>query len=244
MRIWLHEMAGNETGWMAWCLDVHGLATWSSSEAEVLGKVPSKLVEHQSWLARHGLARPEVGGHVRVVERVRGNEILFSWDYAPCAADEIDHTLRLLSASRGDLVQTVEGLPEGALDWDPPYRAFADWATWRSVRAILAHMANCETHYYLRAIGHKSALPPASPRGDWARFLAAHREEAVTFLRELATSSDRARVDFADGGAWSVRKVLRRLVWHELLHWKSIRRIGRDFERCTQPGGTPWPLTS
>ncbi|HDL85688.1 MAG TPA: hypothetical protein ENH11_05100 [Candidatus Acetothermia bacterium] len=28
---------------------------------------------------------------------------------------------------------------------------------------------------------------------------------------------------------WSVRKVLRRLVWHELLHWKSIKRIVREY---------------
>ena len=49
MRVWLQEMTGNETGWMAWCLDVHGFATWSSSEAQVLGKVPNKLTEHLVW---------------------------------------------------------------------------------------------------------------------------------------------------------------------------------------------------
>jgi len=233
MRVWLQEMTGNETGWMAWCLDVHGFATWSSSEAQVLGKVPNKLMEHQVWLAKHGLVSPKVEGDVRVVERVRGNEVLFSWDYAPCEAGEIDRTLGLLSASRDDLVQTVGGLPARALDWDPPYRSFADWATWRNVRAILAHIANCETHYYLPAINHESSLPPASSGGDWMQFLPAHREETVTYLRKLATSPDRARVDFGEGDAWSVRKVLRRLVWHELLHLMSIRRIGRDFERCT-----------
>jgi hypothetical protein len=116
MRVWLHEMAGNETGWMAWCLDFHGFATWASSEAEVLGRVPAKLAEHRRWLAEHGLACPKVGGDVQVVERVRGNEILFSWDYAPCGADEIDLTLRLLSASRSDLVKTIGVLPEAALD--------------------------------------------------------------------------------------------------------------------------------
>ncbi|MEW6751956.1 MAG: hypothetical protein AB1505_13410 [Candidatus Latescibacterota bacterium] len=29
---------------------------------------------------------------------------------------------------------------------------------------------------------------------------------------------------------WSVRKVLRRLVWHELLHGKSIQRIAREYQ--------------
>lgn len=233
MRLWLHEVTGNETGWIAWCLDVLGFATWAQTEAEVLGRVPTKFLAHQAWLARHDMPSPDIGADLRIVERVCGNEILFSWDFAPCEAAEIDLTLRLLSASRDDLVRTVEDLPKGALDWDPPYRAFAEWATWRSVRAILAHIANCETHYYLPAIGHQSKLPPASPAGDWPRFLAEHREETVAFLRELRSSPERARVRFDDEGAWSVRKVLRRLVWHELLHWKSIRRIGQAFERRT-----------
>ncbi|MDP3179091.1 MAG: DinB family protein [Spirochaetaceae bacterium] len=230
MRVWLQEMTGNETGWMAWCLDVDGFATWARCEIEVLGKMPAKLAEHRAWLASRGLASPDVGNDVRVVERVRGNEALFSPDFAPCEAEDIERALLLLAASRADLLRTVEALPGEALDWDPPYRAFAAWARWRSARSILAHVANCETHYYLPAIGHESRLPPASPEGDWARNLAAHREETVAFLLGLKSSPDRARIDFADGEAWSVRKVLRRLVWHELLHLKSIRRIGGDFE--------------
>jgi hypothetical protein len=156
---------------------------------------------------------------------------LFSPDHAPCAPDEIDLTLRLIAASRDDLVRAVEGLPEAALDWDPPYRAFLEWATWRTVREILAHVANCETHYYLPAIGHEPMVPPVSPQGDWRGALAEQRAETIAFLGGLKTAADRARVTFDGEEAWSVRKVLRRLVWHELLHWKSIRRIGRDFAR-------------
>ena len=47
----------------------------------------------------------------------------------------------------------------------------------------------------------------------------------VQFLTELQGEPDRARLSLAAGEAWSVRKVLRRLVRHELLHWKSIQRI-------------------
>lgn len=238
MRVWLQEMTGNEVGWVAWCLDVQGFATWAETEGEVLARVPGKLEAHKAWLARHGLvgvaasseASNGAASGVEVVDTARGNEVLFLPDCEPCEVSEIELTLRLLSASRADLVQTVEGLPEQALDWDPPYRAFLDWATWRSVRQILAHVANCETHYYLPAIGGKSQLPAASPEGDWHQFLAAHRAQTVSFLEQLKESRDRARV-IVGGEAWSVRKVLRRLVWHELLHWKSIRRIGREFEQ-------------
>jgi len=233
VRVWLHEVTGDESGWNAWCLDVHGFATWAGTEADVVDRVPKKLAEHQAWLARHELPTPGVGGDVEIVERVRGNEILFSPDYAPCEPQDVDLTLHLLSATREDLVRLVEGLPERALDWDPPYRAFAEWATWRSVRAILAHVANCETHYYLRALGYQPKMSPASPGQDWRRFLGAHRDETIAFLSILRKSPDRACVRTEGGESWSVRKVLRRLVWHELLHWKSIGRIGRDFRQCT-----------
>lgn len=229
MRISLQEMTGNESGWMAWCLAVHGFATWASTEAAVIEQVPRKLATHQSWLARHEVPAVNVSGAVEIVERVRGNEILFSRDYDPCGHEEIDLTLRLLSATRADLISLVLSLPEAAFDWDPPYREFASWATWRSIRAILAHVANCETHYYLPAIGHTTELPPASSSRDWQRFLQAHREETVAFLTALKQSPDRARVTTENEERWSVRKVLRRLVWHELLHWKSIMRIGREF---------------
>ena len=154
---------------------------------------------------------------------------MFSRDAEPCGINELDLAIQLLSASREDLLATVSSLPSDALDWDPPYRSFADWATWRTVRAILAHVANTETHYYLRSIGHEPRSAPAEAEGDWEKFLPQHRRETIRFLEGIRGAADGARVS-RDGEEWSLRKVLRRLVRHELLHWKSIRRIDREYE--------------
>jgi hypothetical protein len=228
--IWLHEAVGNESGWSAWCLDLVGLATWAPTESEVLARVPTKLDEYQSWVARHGIQAPDSDCSIRVVERVRGDEVMFSRDVESCETSELDLAIQLLSASREDLLSAVSSLPSAALDWDPPYRSFASWATWRTVRAILAHVANTETHYYLRSIGQQPCSMPAEADGNWAEFLPEHRQETIRFLEGVRASSDRARVS-RDGEEWSLRKVLRRLVRHELLHWKSIRRIGREYKR-------------
>jgi hypothetical protein len=227
LRIWLHEAVGDETGWSAWCLDLLGFATWAPTETGVLARVPAKLDEHQEWLARHGVPTADVDRAVRVVERVHGDEVLFSRDAEPCEVDEIDLAIRLLTASREDLIETVSSLPPDALDWEPPYRSFAAWATWKTVRATLAHIANTETRYYLPSVGHEPRLPPAPVDGGWREFLPEHREEATRFLRGMHDAADRARV--SQDGDWSLRKVLRRLVRHELLHWKSIRRIAGEY---------------
>jgi hypothetical protein len=120
-----------------------------------------------------------------------------------------------------DLLATVSSLPPDVLDWDPPYRSFADWATWRTVRDVLAHIANTKTHYYLPSIGHEPRSAPARVDGNWKDFLWQHRQETIRFLEETRGAADRACAS-REGEEWSLRKVLRRLVMHELLHWKSI----------------------
>jgi hypothetical protein len=167
------------------------------------------------------------------VDRFVGNEILFPPDLEPARAEDIDLTIDLLACSRADLIAQLSEAPEGALDWDPPYRRFAPWADWRTIRAKLAHVANGESHYYTRNLGHEPSDPPADPRGDWNAFLATSRAQAVTFLESAKASRDLRRVQTIDHGfgeeAWSVRKALRRLVSHERVHSKSIARILRDF---------------
>ncbi|MBS1195386.1 MAG: hypothetical protein H6R33_106, partial [Actinobacteria bacterium] len=91
-----------------------------------------------------------------------------------------------------------------------------------------AHLANTETHYYLGAIGFHPPWEPVPPEGEWPLFLADRRAAAIQFLDDLKGASDLARVD-PDAG-WSVRKVLRRMIWHERLHTKSIRRILGEYQ--------------
>lgn len=229
MRVWLHEAVGNETGWNAWNLDLLGFATWAPTGREVLERVPAKADEHLKWLDRHGITRPKCPPGLKIVEQISGDEVLFEADRAPVTDGQIDRTIRLLRASRGELVRTLESLPGGALDWDPPYRAFASWATWRSIRAVCAHIANTETHYYLPSIGYPPRIPPAPADGDWRRFLPRHRQETTARLEDLRASSDRTRLRIEQEEQWSAAKVLRRLVRHELLHWKSICRIAGQY---------------
>ncbi len=215
-----------------------GFATWAPSVDTLLESLPAKLERHAVWCRSHRLDAPPQNGF-DVVGRVTGNEILFEPDREEATPAEIDRAIAMLEASRADVLGDVEAAPAAALDWDPPYRRFASWASWRTIRANLAHVANGETHYYLTNVGHRPRVPAAEPGGDWRRFLADHRAEAIAFLEALKQSRDRARV----GGHhwhdevewWSVRKALRRMVRHELLHWRSIRRILASYAEEARP---------
>ena len=234
-RVSLHEGHDGEPGIEAWVPALIGFATWAPTEADLYDRLTKKLDEHFRWLAHHRLNAPSEDPGFEVVERVTGGEVLFETDDRPASPEEIDLALHLLAASRADLLAALDGASDDLLDWDPPYARFAAWADWRTIRANLVHVANGETHYYLPSIGHQPDTAPATPEEDWRRMVHRSREEAAGFLRELRSSSDRTRLTTIDHGfgeeRWSVRKVLRRMVRHELTHWKSIRRIGREYER-------------
>ena len=231
VRIWLHEWKGNAHGWNAWSLDHLGFATWASSRAEVLDRAPGKFEAYREGLSEDGAdTLIDPSSQIEIVEVISGDEVAFQDDLVPASVEEISRCVELLQHTRRGLLATVESLPDSVLDWDPPYRQFDSWAWWKTIRQILAHIALCEVGYYLPSIGwHVGFDPGEIEHRPWQEHLQCSRKETQRFLEELKSSPDRARIAETDE-TWSVRKVLRRLVWHERLHWKSIQRIARDYK--------------
>ncbi len=233
MRIWLHEGHDGEPGIEAWAPDWLGFATWAEDPAALLAKLPAKLREYRLWRERHGIAPGHANLEPEIVATEVGGEILFAPDREPATREEIALAVRLLEASRADLLAVLDAAPAGLLDWDPPYRRFADWATWRSIRATLAHIADAETHYYLLNLGCEPEGPQIDTSRDWRAEMARARSAAYRALERLSASADRARVSSLElpygREDWSVRKSLRRMVAHERQHTKSIARIARAF---------------
>ncbi len=229
-RVYLHRAFDEEGegGHHAWIPSYLGFSTWGETEGEVVKKVPDKLLEYTRFRERSGLPC-RVGSEpseVEVAGRVSGNEILFDWDYQPVSPSLIDETIELLHATRTDLLRLVAELPENVLDWNPPYHRFSSWANWRTIREILVHIANVETHYYLPNIGIRPTISPADSEVPWEHILLRHRTVTIEALQKLKAEQDFSRVHFFDvHGGWSLGKVLRRLIWHERLHSKSICRI-------------------
>jgi len=241
MQVWLVSGTEAEPGVQAWGLDHLGFATWGLTRSEVLGRVPRKLDVHLRWMAEHQLpSREGQGQRVDVVEEISGHEPLFGHDRKPATIGEIDLAMALLRASHHDLVELLNNVPDAFLSWEPPYRRFADWADWRTVAATLAHMANAESHYYLAMIGYEPQRATVTSEDDWQVYLSAVRDDTIESLALLPSSEDRARVQTrirrsrrAPAGEveeWSVRKALRRIVRHDLLHTRSIQRIRREWD--------------
>lgn len=247
MKVWLVSGTEVEPGVQAWSLNHLGFATWGSTKRDVLDRVPRKLDDHLQWLTEHRLPRPEVHDQrVEVVEEVFGHEPMFGHDRQPATVGEIDLAMRLLRVTQHDLVELLNSVPDAFLSWEPTYRRFASWADWRTVAGTLAHMANAESHYYLAMVGYEPRRPTVTSDDHWRDYLPALRSDTIEYLEDLRSSTDRARVQTglrrsrrAPGGEieeWSVRKALRRMVRHDLLHTRSFQRIRREWERARRGG--------
>ncbi|MEE8303165.1 MAG: DinB family protein [Candidatus Tectomicrobia bacterium] len=228
--ITLHLNHDGDTGVEAWCSTYLGFVTWAEDRSQVLGRLADRIEWYRSWRLDHMLPLVyEPTGPFEVTEEIKESEGLFAYDKTPVTVNQIDLTIKLLTASRNDLIATLDSTPAAVLDWDPPYQRFATWADWRTIRANLAHIANAETQYYCRVLGHQPQASPVDAQDNWREFLPRTRRETLSFLSTLKASNDLLRSTCSDQGygseCWTVGKALRRLVSHELTHWKSIVRI-------------------
>ncbi len=153
-------------------------------------------------------------------------EIIRSWNYAPeyevnafFATDrppltegDVDEMRKLLYLARAELLDSFLGLNFEQLALKP------DADTW-SVYEVLQHVSSAE-NWYLDRLG--LAHEPAWEMKDTLGRVLLVRQHLLDVLPQLIGDE---RIAEWNGELWSPRKVVRRALWHELLHARDIKRI-------------------
>lgn len=166
---------------------------------------------------------------------------LFAWDHVAPTAEEFERDLRWMAHHRRTLLTLVESLPPDVLDRGDPEETGKGIHDLRapSICRILRHIAGAE-YWYLTRIPTQAQLPADEPR-DVSTALSAVRDAAGPVLRELFAIAPAKVVNvpettwsgtFTEG--WTLRKTLRRALWHEAFHIEEIRRHleGRSGDRA------------
>lgn len=126
----------------------------------------------------------------------------FQHDWKPLTADDVERGLKLLTWSRADLLDAVNGLSDVALDTHLPGQRW-------NIRGVLGHVGGAEW-WYLDRLGQ--AFPRALVPQDVFERLRVVRLHLNDVLPELVGSR---QVVGINAEFWSPRKVLRRAAWHE-----------------------------
>lgn len=240
----------SEAGTILFAFAYPGACGWGPTAADARERLRDDLRSTLDWLAGHDLGHflPRDDGPVdvehadiEVTERVRATgdplqcdtEGFFEVDRRAYADADVTRTATLLAASRRDLLDAVAGRSARTLD----RRLVEDR---RTIREILDHVAVAE-HWYATRVDLPVDVPDGwrgYPEGTFERLAAtrADVERALGVLPDVPAERRSATRD-VDGERWSVRKVLRRLVWHERLHYRQLVRLLPKVEAAVERDG-------
>ncbi len=212
---------------MAHVPDLAGCAVTGPDRAAALAALPDAIRAYLRWCGEHGEPLPaDDSVEVVVVEVVHGcrpwrqggAHALFSVDRVPLGDAELRAYLRRMSYARGDLLTFVRGLSPQALDAAPPGLP--------PVRAVLTHLIETEA-WYLSRLGQR--VPVVQDGSDIVQRLVDSRARAVEVILRLSPRQrDLVYVPTADPSdnpeeGWTLRKVLRCFLEHELGHLQELQ---------------------
>jgi predicted RNase H-like HicB family nuclease/uncharacterized damage-inducible protein DinB len=229
-----------EGGWAyAWAFDLPGCFSRGATPEEALKVLPVRIKRFLGWLSEveQGVHR----GHsmAEVTERVnepcpvrRGDtRALFLWDRQSPTAEELERALRWMGHSRRTLLSLAQSLPTEVLVQESTgdaSREFHD-AVSPSIHRIVRHVAGAE-YWYLSRIAGDAWLAGEEPADVFQGLELVRASVAPTLRRLFATAPDRVveQTQSTWSGTftenWTLRKVLRRTLWHEQFHIEEIRR--------------------
>ena len=247
LRVWL-EPDYDYGRFGGWLLDLPGAFLWATSQDRVVSQAPAAAGWYRDWLARHGEDVAMVFGPTEVVESVPAlrevgyeRNATFAADTRPVAADELELAIRRLGFARQDLLELLDRIaaftgPAGTL----PSSSFreagsaAPVSAERTVDDVAAHLAGAEIWLGSR-LDPASRFEGPSADDDAAAHLNATRAWVVDNLRRLRASDPAlARTD-GKGETWTLRKVVRRYLYHSIDHLRELdRRLARAEDRATR----------
>lgn len=213
---------------LALILDLPGCFANGATRQAALDNLQHSSAAYHAWLRQHDDYTPDVRGpFVFTVKEVfqiahEGNYEINSFfvpDAQPATDEDIEWALTLMGWQREDLLERVSELAEEILDWMPPYASDA-----LSIRQILDHIAQAEVWYMGRLDEKPPSIVVANLPGSTLDRLQRARQAAIMRIKSYPKEF-RGKVFTHQGEQWSLRKVLRRAVWHERDHINQIDEL-------------------
>ena len=209
----------NGRGFIGFLVELPGAFVRGRSEAELLSKAAPEARSYLDWLGVHGVS-PSLG---RIVERHHcrlnvedaDGEILLAADKSPMKQDEFGR-LRALALKSGETFVSLYNSCH-LRDWVDSSRVrrtfYGD--TPKTIREVFDHVDNTQ-HYYLSRVGLDIERKMS--------FLGL-REAGIDKIEELFRNEGNSVVYDVDSESWTIKKVLRRFIWHDRIHGKAMTRI-------------------
>lgn len=212
--IWEHNR--NDT--LLYAVEQIGAFTRADSLNAAIAKMPDEIRSYSKW---YGTAVPE---HINVVVvgekcsdlRIKDadSDVLFERETPPLRWEEYCRLKSLALRSAQDFLSLYESIPDKTAT-DRPDRSTFYGLLPRTADEMYAHTKNV-TEYYFAEIGVDT-----DNSGD----IAACRERGFSKLETKPDFLQNEVVIGSFGEGWSLRKLIRRFIWHDRIHAKAMYRM-------------------
>ncbi len=223
--VWEHN--GDDT--LLYAVNLPGAYTRGRSREEALGKMPGEARAYLAWRgdAVQEPVEAEIVQEASCALEIRDadSDVLFEAEKGPLGREEYERLKALALKSAADFLALYEAVPDKDRSVNPVRRTFYGQAP-RTASQMYEHTKNVNEYYF----GESGV--DADCEGtilDCRRRGFAALEEKPGFLENPVTRG-------SYGEDWSLRKVLRRFVWHDRIHARAMYRMAL---RTFGPGAVP-----
>lgn len=209
----------NDGGCLIYAANYSGAYVRGKSKNEALAKFAGEMRSYLRWLGTSLSAADLL--EIEIVQEKRSelqvcdadSDVLFDAEREPISPEEYGRLKLLVLKSARDFRSLYESIPNPDISGRAPRRSFYGPVP-RTPREMYEHTNNT-TAYYTAAFGLETENMPD---------LYTNRLQALSELEDLPDFLS-GRVYVADDGEeWTLRKVLRRFIWHDRIHAKAMWR--------------------
>lgn len=209
----------NAGGYLIYAANFPGAFVRGATEAEALAKFPGELRAYLRWSTGRVPAYDDP--EIEIVQRklsplavnLADSDVLFDAEREPLTPQEYEKLKLAVLRSARDVRRLFLSIPNPDIS-DRPKRVCFYGAVPRTPREMYEHI-NQTTAYYIGAFGISFENVPD---------LYTNRLQALSELETLPDFLSGTVYTAPDGELWTVRKVLRRFLWHDRIHARAMWR--------------------
>lgn len=212
--VWEHN--GDDT--LLYCVDYVGAYTRGESLAAAMAKMQEEINSYSLW---KGQTAGQESGIVIVQEKESDlqivdadSDVLFNTEKAPLSREEYEKLKALALKSAKDFHALYLSVPNKQESCLPHRRTFYG-AVPRTAEEMYQHTKNVNAYYF----GENGI------EADNEGTIYECRQRGFTLLEKTEDYLSNAVVEGSYGELWSLRKMLRRFLWHDRVHAKAMYRM-------------------
>lgn len=212
--VWEHN--GSDT--LLYLTDYIGAYTRGENLDEAIKKIPGEIASYNKWVGNNSLDNVEIAIGEEKVSELKisdaDSDVIFESEKKPLSIEEYELLKALTLKSAKDFLLLYESIPDKNKYCAPERKTFYGQVP-RTANEMYEHTKSVNEYYF-------------SEIGIDANNLGSIYECRMRGFQALEKKSDFLKntiIIGSYGEEWSLRKVLRRFIWHDRIHAKAMYRM-------------------